>query len=494
MYITKNDKIALIIRGHIRNSFENTKLYELVKKFIEEYNVDVYLYTFKMKDAGKIYGTNTTTNNDAVTEYMIFEYFRDIGPYIKRVILDPIGTASAIGDTFVAEVSKNKFLHMWKSIYNAVKCVRDSGVEYTYVVNIRFDYFNLVKSIEADKSSKELKKLSCLGFFENFIEKIDLTMPITLSNIDCDGLFKDGNVFKSTALDFFHKKRKYEKTSFLSKLNCDMNDILYGIDNVFGGQMQSMYELAYLFVYRMDFIFEFLGKIFPDIYNVTRPAGPPHEAILPIFIKNHMDQFIQCNVIIDYANLPRLRNYKNLILRKQLLISILAGYKNLCFNDIIENYDYDRAIFIFTKFIDFLSKYTFESYAEIGCGYGLFYAIINDLFYDKIKKSTCYEGFYSPVIEYCMIESKCKFVQIETIGDLFNESAELVFINEYTDYFRLLNNMEYMTHVKILALNRMFHTELQHWTNFQNSKYDEFDFVNIIDENGLGIMLAIRKT
>src|SRR5665647_2380465 len=133
MHITKDDKLALIIRGHVRDALGNVKLYDLIERFTNEYDVDVYIYTFDVKSGGKIYGAGII-NREEITEETILEYFKDIK--IKKIIIDKNSVANTCGDEFVGPVSKNKFLHMWKSIYHAIKYVRDNAADAEYKLSL----------------------------------------------------------------------------------------------------------------------------------------------------------------------------------------------------------------------------------------------------------------------------------------------------------------------------------------------------------------------
>ena len=500
MNITKNDKLALIIRGHVRDSFDDNKLYDLIKKFTLLYDVDIYISTFNIKNGGKIYSKENGLNNMEITEKCILEYFGDTKKFIKKIIFNSNNIGN--NDKMIGQISRNKFLHMWKSIYNAVKYIKNEATtNYNYVFNIRFDYFSLIHSIEPSKSTSDIKKLSGIGFFDNYITKVDINSPISLLNIDCENTLKDKNMFKSGALQYFQNRRKILKSNYMSNIKYDGNDLLYGIDNVFGGKTESMYNLTYLFVYRMNFIFDFLEKIMPDMQKITKPFGAPHEAILPLFIKNHMDYFVLNDIIIDYKNLPKLdkkyidTNNTNII-KKREIVNILSKHKKLFYSEILENGNYDFRIFVFMKFLEYLGDKKFETYLELGCGSGILFAMINNFFNDKIVSSTCYESYYSPVVEYCSCNENCHFIEIDKSFDITNKNlnADFIFINEYSDYQKILMNDDNLKNTNIIALNRMFDSDIRLWNEFQNSnKKQIFDFVNIVDNNGVGIYVAVKK-
>jgi len=298
--INHGDKIALLLRGHIRNTFDNDSLYNFVKSLSSMYDIDIYISTFNIKNGGKIFMDGFIDNNIIDTN-MIINYFRDIASLIKNINISTNGIAEKNNDKFIGNISKNKLLHMWTSINDVITSAKNTNINYEYAINMRIDYFGLVKGFYDTKCTNYMKKLFHINIFDNFINHINKNDPITFSNVDCDSVMKNISIFGGkinnnsktshvgASIAYFANKRKEKiKKICLTNVKYNDNDILYGIDNIFGGKIDYLYEISCVFVSDMNSIFDFLEKIFPEMGILVKPHGPPHEAIFPLFIKNFL--------------------------------------------------------------------------------------------------------------------------------------------------------------------------------------------------------------
>lgn len=299
--ILKEDKIAIMLRGHVRSSFDDDKLYNFLKNVASGYNIDIYVYTFSVKSAGKIYKSeDKEADNQKITEKDVENYLRDLMKFTKTIIVDQNSSAKLINDRNIGNISRNKFLHMWNSIYNIIKYVKDTKIDYVYAINMRLDYYQLVSKFPKTFSVNQMRRLFYIDVLNDYIKNLDKTQQICLVNIvnNQDDKNKNKNKFNSKSINFFREKKdKREKTlNILSNINYDQNDILYGIDNLFAGNIEYLYKLSYTFVHHMDEIFDFLFEIIEDLSTYSKfhgGCGGPHEAILPLFIKNKFDYYLQ---------------------------------------------------------------------------------------------------------------------------------------------------------------------------------------------------------
>jgi hypothetical protein len=291
--ISKNDKIALMLRGHIRTSFDDDKLYNLLKKMTTDYNVDIYIYTFNIKSAGKIYKTeDKEVNNQKITENDIKIYLKDLIKFTKAIIIDENGSANLNNDRNIGNISRNKFLHMWNSIYGVIKYVKNTNIDYIYAINMRLDYYQLSDKFPKTFSLTHMRRLFYVDVFDDFIKNLDKTQNFSLASIvDNENLnVKTNKFFKN-----FREKNE-KKLNILLNIKYDKNDILYGIDNLFAGHIEYLYKLSHTFVFHMDEIFDFLSEIIDDLSKYAKfygGCGGPHEAILPLFIKNKFNYYLQ---------------------------------------------------------------------------------------------------------------------------------------------------------------------------------------------------------
>ena len=80
--------MILIIRGHIRKSFENKQFYNFIKKIYEIYpTLEIYIHTWSIF-ANNISWREIEVNDNIVTEDTIYTYFDDLKHLIKNIIID----------------------------------------------------------------------------------------------------------------------------------------------------------------------------------------------------------------------------------------------------------------------------------------------------------------------------------------------------------------------------------------------------------------------
>jgi hypothetical protein len=197
----------IIIRGHIRNSFENNKLYDLVKNIYEnESNIKIYIHTWSVF-ANNISWRYIEENNCLVTKELIYSYFNDLGHLIEDIIIDDDTNIELIGNLNGNIGSSNMPLIGWKNYwygkYKIVKHIYDKDTNlHDLVVNFRFD------------------------ILEN-------SNPLLFSDI----------------VNFIQNNKE---TSHIKK-NTFLNDYEFnGLDNIYIGNIYTMYKLTHLFHYHLE--------------------------------------------------------------------------------------------------------------------------------------------------------------------------------------------------------------------------------------------------
>lgn len=81
------DKINLLIRGHIRNSFDDERLKNLIRLFSEKFEVQIFIHTWNVVQNG-ISWRNIESVDLEVTEGMIANYFGEFSGLIRDVLID----------------------------------------------------------------------------------------------------------------------------------------------------------------------------------------------------------------------------------------------------------------------------------------------------------------------------------------------------------------------------------------------------------------------
>ena len=151
--------MIIILRGHIRNSFETTDLYNLIKHIKENYdsNLYIYIHTWNIYQS-PISWRVMSGNENQVNENIIQNYFKDLTEYIKHIIIDDDTQIKIHGNTkgFVSG-TKCPLLGWKRYLYGSYKIT-----QYVYnlypdsvILNMRFDICsNLFCKMNTDDISK----------------------------------------------------------------------------------------------------------------------------------------------------------------------------------------------------------------------------------------------------------------------------------------------------------------------------------------------------
>lgn len=198
--------MILILRGHIRNAFDNDELFNLINIIYRlTAHLEIYIHTWSIKQ-NNISWRHIETDNAPITKETITNYFRTLSRLIKHIIIDDDTQIKITGNT-VGVINKG---HMpvigWKNYWYGKYQI----VNYLYmlennhdklVINTRFDV--LFGRFPLDKKD-----------ISQFVEKYK-SMPL-LTN------------------------------KFISETNC------YGIDNIYIGSIKTQYKLIKHFHENLD--------------------------------------------------------------------------------------------------------------------------------------------------------------------------------------------------------------------------------------------------
>ena len=198
--------MILIIRGHIRNSFDNKDLLNLVKSIHNIHNeLKIYIHTWNII-ANNISWRHIKENNTAVTEEMIYTYFEEVKNLIKHIIIDDDNDITLIGNT-IGNINKGPmpllgWKNYWYGKYKIVNYLFNENVDpEEVVINSRFDILN-------NSNSRDIRSII------QFIEQ----------NSGC----------------------KFTKNIFMSNVE------RFGIDNIYMGNINTMYKLMREFYNSLD--------------------------------------------------------------------------------------------------------------------------------------------------------------------------------------------------------------------------------------------------
>lgn len=203
--------MILLLRGHIRNSFFDNKLYNLIKSIYDfDNNLIIYIHTWNVF-SNNISWREISIDNSHVNEKLIFKYFSDLKHLIKKIIIDDDSKILLNGNLEGKINNWRTPIIGWKNywygkfklveyVYNNYKC--DNHL----VINTRFD-------ILSNFNSKNINN--------------DLIINFLKDNV----------------------KKNFEKNIFLNE-----NFPHHGIDNFYLGNINTMYLLSNYFHNSLDYI------------------------------------------------------------------------------------------------------------------------------------------------------------------------------------------------------------------------------------------------
>lgn len=198
--------MIIMLRGHIRNSFNDTQLYNLIKQISLKNSIKIYIHTWN------IIQTNVSWRNIKrigvhVNESKIKNYFKDLSDNIVEIIIDDDKNVQLEGNTqgviSLTQCPKVGWKNMWYGKKRIIDVIKNDIIDVDEpIINLRFDIFSNSCPLSHD-------------FIIRFIER---------------------------------NKNNITKIIFTS------NQETTGIDNLYLGDFNSMFNLIYHFHYNLDFI------------------------------------------------------------------------------------------------------------------------------------------------------------------------------------------------------------------------------------------------
>jgi hypothetical protein len=199
--------MIILLRGHVRASFNDNRLYSFVKHLCRTYkDVEIYIHTWNILQ-NNISWRKVASKEITITKNIIHKYFRDCSKYIKNIIIDDDKLITLNGNLDGKIAGSLCPLIGWKNYwYGQYQIINHINNLNTYsknnlMVNIRFDVF---------------------------------TNPHGFSERDI--------------LTFINKH--YNTVS--SEIKFIYNEFFLGCDNCFIGNTETMYKLIHHFHFNLD--------------------------------------------------------------------------------------------------------------------------------------------------------------------------------------------------------------------------------------------------
>lgn len=138
--------IILVLRGHIRDSFDDNLLAFFVKTLCSIYNVKIYIHTWKVYSTNLSWRNNVEVNNNEVLEEDILDYFEGVKENIVSITIEDDKKIELIGNLegklFSSGIPALAWKRMWYGIYKTVEKIELNESIDDVIINTRFDLFN----------------------------------------------------------------------------------------------------------------------------------------------------------------------------------------------------------------------------------------------------------------------------------------------------------------------------------------------------------------
>jgi hypothetical protein len=196
--------MILIIRGHIRESFNTLDFINLIRSIYKiNNNLNIYIHTWNIFSNNKSW-RRIESNLTVVTKEIIYNYFQELGHLIKEIIIDDDSKIILIGE--LEGKIKNCLMpiicwkNYWYGKYKIINYIHNLNIN-DLIINCRFDVLNNSYSFTHD---------DIINFINN------------------------------------NKNREFIKNVFIREYECT------GIDNIYIGNINTMYKLIYEFYFNLD--------------------------------------------------------------------------------------------------------------------------------------------------------------------------------------------------------------------------------------------------
>ena len=159
--------MIIILRGHIRQSFQDELLYDFIKHICLHYaNVEIYIHTWNIVQS-EISWREIETIHSGVNEQTINMYFKDMSIFIKKILIEDDTNIKLNGNVKELIPGTKAPIIGWKNYwygkYQIMKYIKENvkinvkindtieNKETRIVLNMRFDLFSNSHAFSSDK-------------------------------------------------------------------------------------------------------------------------------------------------------------------------------------------------------------------------------------------------------------------------------------------------------------------------------------------------------
>jgi hypothetical protein len=140
--------MLLLLRGHIRNSFDSKDLYLFIEQLYRiDSSLKIYIHTWNILQTSLSW-RDVDMNITPVSKEMIHEYFGQFSNLIQHIIIDDDTKIQLHGKSdgcvSLSKMSLRGWKNYWYGKYALIKYVKDVNefIDDSMVINMRFDLFS----------------------------------------------------------------------------------------------------------------------------------------------------------------------------------------------------------------------------------------------------------------------------------------------------------------------------------------------------------------
>ncbi len=170
--------MKIILRGHIRNSFDDKRLYDLLHQILKlTETLEIYIHTWNIYQ-NSLSWRPIKENRNVVNESIIYSYFGNLKPYIKMLIIDDDEKIYLIGKTDgILHNTPRTPLIGWKRYwYGKFKIIEHIYNSYSdkseTILNTRFDILSNSCPLNREDILKFLQENKDKKFTKNKLLKV----------------------------------------------------------------------------------------------------------------------------------------------------------------------------------------------------------------------------------------------------------------------------------------------------------------------------------
>lgn len=210
LIIMTKQKLNLILRGHVRNAFNDARMYAFVQYLDTLFNLEIYIHTWNIKQVSTSHRLMETVK-ETITETHFIDYFKELFSKVKWLDIED--------DTNIVLVGNLKGRMFPRGGTTPL-------IGWKYMIHGKYKAISYVKKHTSD--SREL---------------------VLDTRLD---LFPVQDIYtRHYEFDVYKFVRDHSQLSKVKNVFC-LDDNKYGVDNVYFGSVDSCFELNNLFHHYLD--------------------------------------------------------------------------------------------------------------------------------------------------------------------------------------------------------------------------------------------------